>query len=62
MVPNGVVKSNADTVNLSKAYRACTDFRGIDNFQLQAIMLKTALDLYEASLDEAGPSFLIPPI
>jgi len=61
MVPNGVLKSKADTGNLTKAYMACNDFRGIDNLQLQARMIKTAFDLYKASLAEAGPSFLIPP-
>jgi hypothetical protein len=61
MVPNGVIKLDADTVVLSNAYMACTYFRGIDNLQLRALMLKTALDLYEASMAEAGPSFLIPP-
>ena len=60
MVPNGVIRTDAETVNLSKAYMACNDFRGIDNLQLQALMLKTASDLYEASLIEAGSSFLIP--
>ena len=61
MVPDGVIKSDAETFNLSKAYMACNDFRGVDNLQLQALMLKTVLDLYEASLAEAGPSFLTPP-
>ena len=60
MAPNDVIKTGAETVNLSKAYMACNDLRGIDNLQLQALGLKTASDLYEASLDEAGPSFLIP--
>jgi hypothetical protein len=58
MIPNGVIKSDADIVNFSKAYMACNDFRGVNNLQLQALMLKTALDLYEASLADAGPSFL----
>ena len=61
MVPNGVIKTDAEIVNLSKAYMDCNDFRGVDNLQLQALMLKTALDLYEASLAKAGPSFLITP-
>ncbi len=60
MVPNGVIKTDTETVNLSKAYMPCNDFRGIDNLQLQALMLKTAADLYEASLREARSSFLIP--
>ena len=59
MVPNGVIKTDAETVNLSKAYMACNDFRGLDNLQLQALMLKMASDLYEASLVEVGSSFLI---
>ncbi len=50
MIPNGVSKADAETVDFSKAYMACNDFRGVDNLQLQALMLKTALDLYEASL------------
>jgi len=63
MIPNGMPKSDADAVNLSKAYMACNDFRGVDNLQLQALMLKTALDIYEASLTDAEPSFstLLPP-
>ncbi len=61
MIPNDVLKSDADTVYLSKTYLVCNDFRGVDNLQLQALMLKTALDLYEASLADAGPSFSIPP-
>ncbi len=60
MVPNGVSKSDAETLNLSKAYQACNKFRGLDNLQLQALMLKTTSDLYEASLEEAGTSFTIP--
>jgi hypothetical protein len=40
---------------------ACNDFRRVDNLQLQALVLKTALDLYEASLVEARHSFLTPP-
>jgi hypothetical protein len=39
---------------------ACNEFRGLDNLKLQALMLKTASDLYEASQDEAGASFSIP--
>ncbi len=39
---------------------ACNEYRGLDNLQLQALMLKTASDLYEASLVEAGASFPIP--
>jgi len=62
MVPNGVIKSDAEIVNLSKAYMACNDFRGVDNLYLHALMLKTALDLYEASLADTGLSFLIPSI
>jgi hypothetical protein len=31
LVSNGVIKTDADTVNLSKAYMACNDFRGLDN-------------------------------
>jgi hypothetical protein len=61
MIPNGVIKSNADTVNLSKAYISCNGFRGVDNLQLLTLMLKTALDLYEASLADAVPFFLTPP-
>jgi hypothetical protein len=53
MIPNGMPKSDADTINVSKAYMACNDFRGVDNLQLQALMLKTASDLYEASLPDA---------
>ncbi len=34
MVPNGVSKTDAETVNLRKAYMACSEFRGIDNLQL----------------------------
>jgi hypothetical protein len=60
MVPNGIIKTDAETVNLSKAYMVFNDFRGLNNLQLQALMLKTASDLYEASLAEAGSSFLIP--
>ncbi len=60
MVPNGVNKIDAETLNLSKAYLACNQFRGLDNLQLQALMLKTTSDLYEASLEEAGASFTIP--
>ena len=60
MVPNGVSKTDAETVNLSKVYMACNEFRGLDNLQLQALMLKTASDLYEASLVEPGASFSIP--
>jgi hypothetical protein len=60
MVPNGVSKTDAKTINLSKAYLPCYEFRGLDNLQLQALMLKTASDLYEASLAEAGDSFSIP--
>ena len=57
MAPNGVNKTNAATINLSKAYMACNKFRGLDNLQLQALMIKTASDLYEASLTKAGASF-----
>jgi len=60
MVLNGVSKAYAETVDLSKAYLACYEFRGLDNLQLQALMLKTTSDLYEASLAEAGTSFPIP--
>jgi hypothetical protein len=60
MVPNGVNKTDSETVNLIKAYMACNEFRGRDNLQLQALMLKTASDLYEAFLAEAGDSFSIP--
>ena len=60
MFPNGVIIIDSENVNLSKAYMACNDFRGLDILQLQALMLKTASDLYEASLTEAGSSFLIP--
>ncbi len=31
MIPIGMPKSNADTVNLSKAHMDCNDFRGVDN-------------------------------
>ena len=54
MVPNGVSKTAAETDNLSKAYLGCYEFQGLDNLQLPALMLKTASDLYEASLAEAG--------
>jgi hypothetical protein len=60
MVPNGVSKTDAETIILSKAYTDCNEFRGLDNLQLQALMLKTASDLYEAALVEAGASFSIP--
>jgi hypothetical protein len=60
MVPNGVSQTDAEIINLSKAYMACNEFRGLNNLQFQALMLKTASDLYEASLAEAGASFLIP--
>jgi hypothetical protein len=60
MVPNGVTQTDPEIVNLSKAYLAWYKFRGLDNLQLQALMLKTASDLYEASLVEAGDSFSIP--
>ena len=60
MFPNGISESDAEIFILSKAYMACNDFRGIDNLQLQALMLKTASDLYKASLDEVGTSFPIP--
>ena len=39
MVPNSVKKTDAEAVNLSKAYMACNDFRGVDNLQFQALML-----------------------
>ena len=42
MIPNGVIKTDAETFNLGKAYMACNDFRGVDNLQLQALMLKTS--------------------
>ena len=45
MVPNGEIKPDAETVNLSKAYMACNEFRGVDILQFQALVLKTALDL-----------------
>ena len=61
MVPNGVSKIYADTVNISKTYMAYNDVRGVDNLQLQALMLKTALDLSKASMVEAGPAFPIFP-
>jgi hypothetical protein len=59
MVPNGVNKTDAETVNLNKASLACYEFRGLDNLQLEALMLKTTSDLYKASLAEAGDSFSI---
>ena len=31
MVPNGVSKTDAETINLSKAYLACDEFRDLDN-------------------------------
>ena len=46
-------------INLSKTYMAFNEFRGFDNLQLQALMLKTTSDLYEASLAEAGAPFSI---
>ena len=61
MIPNGIPKSDSDSVNLSKAYLPCNDFRGVDNLQLQVLMLKTVLDLYEASLADARSSFTTPP-
>jgi len=61
MIPNGIPKPDADSVNLSKAYLACNDFRGIDILQLQALMLKTVLDLYDAALANVGSSFSTPP-
>ncbi len=60
MVPNGASKTDAETLNLSKACLACNEFRGLDNLQLQALVLKTTSDFYEASLAKAGASFLIP--
>ena len=57
MIPNGVFKKDAEAVNLSKAYMACSNFRGIDNLQLKALMLKTASGLYSG---RAGTSFPIP--
>jgi hypothetical protein len=60
MVPNGVIKIDAEKLYLSKAYMACNEFRGLDNLQLHALMLKTISDLYEASLEEAGIFFIIP--
>ncbi len=60
MIPNGDSKTIAETINLNKAYLACYEFQGLDNLQLQALMLKMASDLYEASLAEAGDSFSIP--
>ncbi len=60
MIPNGVNKTYAETVNLSKSYMACNEFQGLDNLQLQALMLKTTSDLYEESLAEVGNSFSIP--
>ncbi len=60
MVPNGVSKINAETLNLNNAYLTCNEFRGLDNLQLQALMLKTTSDLYKASLEEPGASFTIP--
>jgi hypothetical protein len=61
MIPNDIPKSDSDSVNLSKTYLACNDFHGVDNLQFQALMLTTVLDLYEASLADAGSSFSTPP-
>jgi hypothetical protein len=52
IIPSGVSKGDADNTALTKAYLACSDFRGLDNLLFHARLLKTASDLYEATLVE----------
>ena len=60
MIPNGVSKTDPEAINLSKAYLACYEFRGLANLQLQARMLKTVSDLYEASRPLVKPGIPSP--
>ncbi len=39
LIPNGVSKADAENVSLNKDYLACSDYRGIDNLQLQALTI-----------------------
>ncbi len=56
IIPNGVSKGDAGNADINKAYRACLDYRCLDNLLLHALLLKNGFrpTLYEATLAEAN--------